>query len=148
MDPASPLVAVEQVRDLPGLNPRLFEAEEGKPALDALLSTHPKRINVNTASPVLLEALWPNPVSGRELLRRRNDRAFEDETELREFLRSLDHTDYGARLAGALSTASDFFRVSVTPASGRGERLTALVHRGGGAALVLLVRQGELETRQ
>jgi len=145
-DAMRPVLFIEELRGIAGLDARLFAAEEGKPALDALLSTHPGRINANTASPAVIEALWPNAAPGQELLRRRDDRPFEDETELEEFVRSHSDKEYGERLAGVLSVSSDFFTVSVTPATGRGARLTALVRRGGPSAIVLLARRMELES--
>jgi len=146
-DAMRPVLFIEEVRGIAGLDERLFADEEGKPALDALLATHPRRINVNTAPPAVIEALWPDAGPGQELVRRRDERPFEDESELVEFVMSHSDEKYGERLAKVLSVSSDFFTVSVAPATGRGERLTALVRRGGPAAGLLLVRRMKLESQ-
>lgn len=144
-DTMRPLVFSEELKEIEGLDSKLFDLDDNKPALDALLSTHPFRINVNTALPAVLDALWPNPQIGRELARRRDERPFKDDGELQQFVLSQPDDKYGQRLSKVLSVNSDFFTVSVTPLTGRGERLTALVRRGGAAANVLLVRRLRLE---
>lgn len=145
-DAMRPVLFIEELLDIAGLDERLFENEEEKPALDALLSTHPRRVNVNTAAPAVIESLWPDAAPGRELARRRDERPFEDEAELVEFVISHSDEKYGERLTDVLSVSSDFFTVSVAPATGRGERLTALVRRAGPAANLLLVRRMKLES--
>lgn len=141
----SPVLFIEELRRIEGLDENLFAAQQGKPSLDALLATHPEHINVNTAPPAVIEALWPDPAPGREMVRRRDDRPFEDQAELDEFLTSVSAPPYGERLSEVLSVSSDFFTVSVTPATGGGRRLTALARREGPSALVLFLRGPEQE---
>ena len=49
--PKSPLPMISGLRRIPELRPILFTQSDMKPQLDSLLSTHPARINLNTASP-------------------------------------------------------------------------------------------------
>ena len=142
VDPARPLPLIAALRGLPGIDLQLFEEDRDQPALDALLATHPKRINVNTASEALIDALWDNPGLTRSVLNRREATAFRDESDILRFLNGHLPPEDAERAATVLDAKSDYFTINVAPVvDGAAWELAALVHRGDGDVSVLSVQR-------
>jgi len=142
VDPARPLPLIAALRGLPGIDLQLFEEDRESPGLDALLATHPKRININTASEALINALWDDPGLTRSVLNRREAMPFRSDPDILTFLRGHLPLEDAERAATILGAKSDYFTISVAPViDGIAWELTALVHRGDGDVSVLGVQR-------
>ena len=73
--PKSPLPMIVGLRRVPELRPDLFAQSAVKPQLDSLLSTHPARINLNTARREVLDALWGDPTITEQVIEQRQQPA-------------------------------------------------------------------------
>jgi len=136
--PKQPILSLDALGAVPDLNPRVFSGEGGRPSLDDLLTTHPTRINVNTVSETVLDALWEDSGVVRDLLAKRETAPFEDDDALRTFLEA-HFDDANAELwRSALDVSSDHFAVTVrAPDEAYRNSLVALVRRNGKDVRVL-----------
>ncbi len=140
--PKRPLPMIGGLRRIPELKPDLFSEAALKSPLDSLLSTHPARINLNTARSEVLDALWDDPEVTQKILEQRKAQPFRSDAEVAEFIRQLDPDAAGTGvLTQDLSVQSDYFTVKVTPSDGPNEALEALVRRTGAATQVLYVKR-------
>jgi len=140
--PKSPLPMIAGLRRIPELRPDLFARTALKPALDSLLSTHPARINLNTARREVLDALWDDPTLSLEIIEQRQQRPFQSDAEVAQFVAQLDPgSPVSEILAHALSAQSDFFTVTVTPADGPSEAIEALVRRTNAVTQIVYVKR-------
>ncbi|MGD1001755.1 MAG: type II secretion system protein GspK [Candidatus Brocadiia bacterium] len=140
--PKSPLPMIAGLRRIPELKPSLFTQSALKPQLDSLLSTHPARINLNTASREVLDALWGDPTISQQVIAQREQQPFQSDAAVAAFVQGLDPASSGpAILAQALSAQSDYFTVTVTPADGPNEALEALVRRTDATTQVVFVKR-------
>ena len=130
------------LRRIPELRPDLFAQTAVKPQLDSLLSTHPARINLNTARREVLDALWDDPTITQQVIEQRQQQPFRSDAEVARFVQQLDPASAGpAILAQALSAQSDYFTVTVTPADGPNEAFEALVRRTDAATQIVYVKR-------
>ena len=137
--PKRPVFSLDALGAIPDLSPRVFAGEGGTARLDDLLATHTARINVNTVSETVLNALWGDSRAVHDLLGKRETGAFRDEAELRTFLEAhFDEAD-AALWESALDVSSDCFTVTVrAPDEAYRNTLVALVRRSGEDVRVLL----------
>jgi len=147
--PKQPLQLIAGLKAIPSLNPELLRADLGHPALGDVLTTHPRRINVNTAQKEVLEALWEEPSVADAILARRKDRPFRSDFEVEEFLGTLMPAPAAKQAASLLTVRSDFFTVAVSPVSDRpSEDWVALVGRADKTVQVLNVVRTYKEASQ
>jgi type II secretory pathway component PulK len=138
--PKSPLPMIAGLRRIPELRPDLFAQTDAKPRLDSLLSTHPRRINLNTARREVLDALWDDPTITQQVIDQRQRQPFQSDADVAQFVQQLDTASSDQNiLTQALCAQSDYFTVTVTPADGPNEGLEALVRRTEAATEVLYV---------
>jgi len=141
IQPDRPIPLISALRAVPGLDPRLFESSPTKPALDELLATHARQVNLNTAAETVLEALWGPTGPVKSVLERRAAQPFRAKMDIERFLDSIGAPEDVRRTLPLLDVRSEFFRVYVVPAGALpGGALEALVHRTGDRAEVLWVR--------
>ena len=133
---------ITALRAIPDLDQGLLETEYEKPGLEALLTTHPERVNINTAAKEVLEALWDDHPAAQRALDRRSRDPFRTVAEIHAFLDSGYASSYMRSSASVLAVASDFFTVRVWPeGSGVSEELAALVRREGEKVQILHIRR-------
>jgi len=146
IDPDHPLPILSGLRAVPGLAPALFESSPTKPALGDLLATHPRSVNINTASEAVLEALWGPTGPVGAVLDRRASEPFRSSGEIRRFLDSSGAPEHVRRTAALFDVESDFFRVRIAPTgTAPGGGLDALIRRTGDGADVLWVQPANEE---
>lgn len=140
--PKSPLPMISGLRRIPDLRQSLFTQTGTTPRLESLLCTHPARINLNTASSEVLDALWGDPTISQQVIAQREQQPFQSDGAVAAFVQGLDTASSGqALLAQALSAQSDYFTITVTPADGPNEAFEALVRRmDAGTEVVYLKR--------
>jgi len=138
--PRRPLLTIESLRAIRNLDEKLLSAEDGGPSLMDLLTTHPVRINVNTAAPAVLEAIWDDADVATRLRNKRERAPFRTTAELETFLTDLLPAETVAKSMPRLGVGSDHFAIEVRPA-GLSERLVALVERRGKSVDILIVRR-------
>ena len=140
--PKSPLPMIAGLRRIPELRPDLFARTLLKPQLDSLLSTHPARINLNTARREVLDALWDDPTISEQIIEQRQQQPFRSDAEVAQFVAQLNPgSPVPDVLAQALSAQSDYFTVTVTPDDGPNEALEALVRRTDAVTQVVYVKR-------
>jgi len=140
--PKGPLPMITGLRRIPELKPSLFTQSALKPQLDSLLSTHPARINLNTAGREVLDALWGDPTISQQVIAQREQQPFQNDGAVATFVQGLDPASPRPPiLAQALSAQSDYFTVTVTPADGPNEAFEALVRRTDVATQVVYVKR-------
>jgi type II secretory pathway component PulK len=140
--PKSPLPMIAGLRRIPELSPSLFTRTAMKPQLDSLLSTHPARINLNTAAREVLDALWGDPTISQQVIDQRQQQPFRNDAAVAAFVQGLDSPSSAPDfLARALSAQSDYFTVTATPADGPNEAIEALVRRSSAATQIVFVNR-------
>ncbi len=139
--PNRPLPFISGLRAIPGLDRSVLEPEYGRPGLEALLSTHPEHININTASEEVLAALWDDQAVAEEALDRRRGEPFQGQGDILSFLQSVHASSLMKESASVLQVRSDFFTVSVAPRGPAAEQLAALVRREKGHVRILHIRR-------
>ncbi len=149
LDPAEPIMLISSLKDAPDLDPDLFSPEPGEPALDALLTTHSRHVNANTASEEVLGALLGDEETTGALLQRRDRQPFGTRAELEAFLDTLGAPESVLDAARFLDVTSEFFIISISNVGPRrADDLTAFVRRSGNAVQVLHLRRGPEEENQ
>jgi len=144
--PMRALLFSSSLRAIPGLEPRLFRKTRDKPGLDALLTCHAERINVNTASLDVLAALWDDELLARAVLEQRSRAPFVNDTEIRTFLQRMAATEAVMNTIPLVTVQSDFFTVTVVPQNRTPvEVWVALVRRHDVMVQVVLLRRQEAE---
>jgi type II secretory pathway component PulK len=140
--PKSPLPMIAGLRRIPDLSPKLFDQSSLKPRLDSLLSTHPERINLNTARREVLDALWDDPTISLQVIEQRRQQPFRSDADIAQFVQQFNSAPAGPNtLAQALSAQSDYFTVTATPADGPNEALEALVRRTDAVTEILYTKR-------
>jgi type II secretory pathway component PulK len=140
--PKSPLLTVAAVRRIPDLRPGLFAPSSSKPRLDSLLSTHPARVNLNTAPKEVLDALWDDPMISQQIIEQRQQRPFQSDGDVAQFVLQFNSAPAASNsLMRALCAQSDYFTVTATPADGPNEAVEALVRRSGDSAHVVYIKR-------
>ena len=133
---------IAALRAVPDLDAELFVAEPGKPALDALLTTHGERININTALEQVLDAVFSDRNVTAQVVNQRQSAPFRSDSEISEFLNKLRVGRAVKRTPSLLDVKSVVFTVRITPADEVGaEALTALVRRTDGGVQALYVQR-------
>ena len=146
--PKKPLLSIGGLYAIPGVSPALLNGDGQRPALVGLLTTHADRINVNTASPEVLSALWEDASLAQQLVARRNATPFTSDDEARQFLDRLHALTYTLGNQPMLTTRSDFFAVRVHPIASAWQDWVALVQRRDTSAVILSMRQTPKEVPQ
>jgi type II secretory pathway component PulK len=140
--PKSPLPMIAGLRRIPELRPGLFTQTASKPQLDSLLSTHPARVNLNTARREVLDALWGDATISQQVIEQRQQQPFQSDAAVAAFVQGLDSPSSAPdSLAQALSAQSDYFTVTVTPADGPNEAIEALVRRTDATTQIIYVNR-------
>ena len=140
--PNKSLPMIAGLQAIPDLDSALFVAKEDKPALDALLATHPTSININTASERVLEAVFGDADVAAKVVDQRESSPFRTRSEIQKFLNRLTVPRAVKETAALFDTESDFFTVRIAPLDkGPGEGLSALVSRADDSARILNVRR-------
>ena len=135
-----PVLRASEVLQAPVVTPDLFVEGPDKPSLLRLLTSHPLRVNVNTAPREVLNSLWSDDQVTARLLKRREEQPFETREDLEAFLTMLDAPQLVRQLVPALDVASRYFMVRVRGSHpGMVTALTAFVRREETTVSVLYV---------
>lgn len=131
------------LRYAPGLSPRIFAEEPGKPAIGSVATAHGGAVNVNTAPEEVLEALWGDAYVARLAVERRKSNDFVDAASVMAFLEDAKASAEAMEMTPALGVSSEHFTVTVRHPGGAGRTWRALVRRSGNGALetLLIVRE-------
>lgn len=140
--PRQPLPFVDYLSSVTSLTPGLLNESVGETRLRDLLSTHPRRININTADPEVLQALWNDPDLVQALLDRRETSALQSESDISAFFESAKAPHSIKATLMAFDVKSEFFTITVFPKDSPQSRgLWALVERDGSSVRALYVRR-------
>ena len=140
--PRQPLPFVSYLSAVTSLTPGLLDGEVGKKRLRDLLTTHTRRININTVRPEVVEALWEDGDLTQALLDRRESAPLQSESDISSFFESIKAPDTIKATLKAFDVKSDFFTVTIFPKEpARAAGLWALVERNGSSVRTLYVRR-------
>jgi len=140
-----PMDSLDQLRLVKGMTPALFDGKDGRPGISSHLTVHGDgRININTAGPLVLQALSDDMDEdmARDMMAYRLD----EKNELTDpgWYRNIPGMGHVQIDSALIKTSSDIFEIQSTGvADAMRKQVNAIVKRGDGSSTQVMAWKAE-----